>query len=259
MSSAFETAFTEEISEPCPDGIGVTIDGFVAYMPSHTYIFMPCCEVWTAESVNSRCAPMPVLNKNGKPRRDRDDKPMKISASKWLDRNRPVEQMAWCPGMPKLIRDRLIVDGGVIERKGVTIFNLYRPPLLKLGDATAAKPWIDHVYKIFNQDEASHIIKYLAHCVQRPGEKINHALILGSNDQGIGKDKLLEPIRHAVGPWNFHDITPTQLLGRFSGVPLSMNEQNNSVHKRRLAYCTDYSFRTYRKFLKFVRIARTSR
>jgi hypothetical protein len=228
MSLGFETAFTEEISEPIPEGIGVTIDDFVAYMPSHTYIFMPCCEIWTAASVNSRCAPMPVLNKNGKPRRGRDGKPMKISASKWLDRNRPVEQKAWCPGQAKLIHDRLVVDGGWIERKEVTVFNLYRPPLLKHGDAAAAEPWIDHMYKIFNQDDASHVIKWLAHRVQRPGEKINHGLVLGSNDQGVGKDTLLDPIRHAVGPWNFHDITPTQLLGRFNdfvkSVVLRVNE-----------------------------------
>ena len=221
MSSEFETAFTEEICEPCPEGVGVTIDDFVAYMPSHTYIFMPCCEIWTAASVNIRLAPMPVLNKNGKQRRDKDGKPMTVSAGKWLDRNRPVEQMSWCPGQPKLIRDRLIVDGGWIERKEVTVFNLYRPPLLKLGDATAAKPWIDHVNKLY-PDDASHIIKYLAHRVQRPGEKINHGLVLGSNDQGVGKDTLLDPIRHAVGPWNFHDITPTQLLGRFNSFAKSV-------------------------------------
>jgi hypothetical protein len=221
MSSEFETAFTEEISEPCPEGIGVTIDDFAAFMPSHTYIFMPCCEIWTAASVNSRCAPMPVLNKNGTPRLDGDGKPMKISASKWLDRNRPVEQMSWCPGLPKLIRDRLVVDGGWIDRKEVTVFNLYRPPLVKLGDATAAKPWIDHVNKLY-PDDASHIIKYLAHRVQRPGEKINHGLVLGSNDQGVGKDTLLDPIRHAVGPWNFHDISPTQLLGRFNSFAKSV-------------------------------------
>ena len=45
MRSGFETTFTEEISEPCPEGIGVTIYDFVAYMPSHTYIFMPCNEI----------------------------------------------------------------------------------------------------------------------------------------------------------------------------------------------------------------------
>ena len=44
--------------------------------------------------------------------------------------------------------------------------------------------------------------RWLAHRVQRPHEKINHALVLGG-EQGIGKDTLLEPVKHAVGPWNF--------------------------------------------------------
>ena len=35
---------------------------------------------------------------------------------------------------------------------------------------------------------------WMAHRVQRPHEKINHALVLGG-DQGIGKDTLLEPVQ----------------------------------------------------------------
>ena len=38
--------------------------------------------------------------------------------------------------------------------------------------------------------------------MQRPQEKINHALVLGGA-QGIGKDTLLEPLKPAIGPWNF--------------------------------------------------------
>jgi hypothetical protein len=43
--------------------------------------------------------------------------------------------------------------------------------------------------------------------VQRPQEKINHALVLGGA-QGIGKDTLLEPVKRAVGPWNFEGVSP---------------------------------------------------
>ena len=37
------------------------------------------------------------------------------------------------PVMPMLITDRLIADGGWFERKGVSCFNLYRPPTIKLA------------------------------------------------------------------------------------------------------------------------------
>jgi hypothetical protein len=54
-----------------------------------------------------------------------------------------------------------------------------------------------------------------------PQDKINHALVLGGA-QGIGKDTLLEPLKHAVGPWNFHEVSPTQLLGRFNSFAKSV-------------------------------------
>ena len=52
--------------------------------------------------------------------------------------------------------------------------------------------------------------------MQRPQEKINHALVLGGA-QGIGKDTLLEPLKYAVGPWNFLEVSPQHMLGRFNG------------------------------------------
>jgi Family of unknown function (DUF5906) len=52
--------------------------------------------------------------------------------------------------------------------------------------------------------------------VQRPAEKINHALLLGGK-QGIGKDTLIEPVKRAVGPWNTWEISPQHLFGRFNG------------------------------------------
>jgi len=65
------TDFTEEVTEPCAEGSGVTIDDFVAYMPGHVYIFTPCREVWPASSVIARLKPMPVLTKDGKPKKAR--------------------------------------------------------------------------------------------------------------------------------------------------------------------------------------------
>jgi Family of unknown function (DUF5906) len=207
--------FTEEVSNPCPEegSSGVTLDDFRAYMPMHSYIYVPCREIWPAASVNARLGRVPVLTAADKPKK-KAGKAVTISASAWLDQNQPVEQMTWCPGLPVLIRDRLVVDGGWIERADVTCFNLYRPPRIKLGDKDKAGPWLDHVRKIY-PDDADHIITWLAHRVQRPQEKINHALVLGGA-QGIGKDTLLEPVKHAVGPWNFRDVTPANLLGRFN-------------------------------------------
>jgi Family of unknown function (DUF5906) len=196
-----------------PDPTNVSLDDFYAYMPMHMYIFVPSGELWPPSSVNARVPPVA-------------DGAGKIRASLWLDRHKPVEQMTWTPGQPMIIRDRLILDGGLIEKAGVGCFNLYKPPTIKLGDLAQAGPWLDHARKVFG-DAVDHIIQWFAHRVQRPHIKINHALVLGGH-QGIGKDTLLEPVKRAVGPWNFAEVTPRHLLGRFNGfakcVILRVNE-----------------------------------
>jgi hypothetical protein len=238
MNNDFDDAFTEEISEPCPEGRGVTLDDFVAYMPTHVYIFTPCREIWTGTSVNARIQRVQILDKQGRPKRV-NGRPVTIPASRWLDQNRPVEQMTWCPGLPMLIPDRLVSDGGWIERKGVTCFNLYRPPRIKLGNSAEAGPWLEHVNKVYGPDDVRHCTRWLGHRVQVPQEKINHGLVLGG-EQGIGKDTLLEPMKHAVGPWNFHEASPTHLLGRFNSfaksVILRVNEGRDLGDANRFSF-----------------------
>src|SRR5262245_3925125 len=137
--------------------------------------------------------------------------------------------MTWAPGLPLQIPDRLISMGGWIERKNVSCFNLYRPPRIKLGDASKAKFWLDHVHRIY-PDDADHIIKWLAHRVQGPEDKINHALVLGGA-QGIGKDSILEPVKEAIGRWNFLEITPKDLLvERFNPFAKSVILRINEAH-----------------------------
>jgi hypothetical protein len=194
------------VDMPLDTAEGVSIDDFHSYMVMHSYIFAPTRELWPASSINGRISPIPV---------DEKGKPKMISASAWLDQNRPVEQMTWAPGEPMLIRNRIISDGGWIARAGVTCFNLYRPPTIELGNPAEAGPWLDHAHKVY-PNEAERIIKWLAHRVQKPAEKINHAIALGGA-QGIGKDTLLEPVKRAVGPWNFSEVSPKHMLGRFNG------------------------------------------
>ena len=184
------------------DQVGVTLADFRAYMPEHKYIFTPARELWPAASVNAR------LGTVG----EGDDV---VKANLWLDQNQAVEQMTWMPGESMLIRDRLISHGGWIERKGVTCFNLYKPPTITLGDAAEAGRWIEHVHRVYPA-EAEHIIAWLAHRVQRPAEKVNHALLL-QGAQGTGKDTIIQGVINAVGPWNCQEVSPAQLLGRFNG------------------------------------------
>ena len=196
------------------DEAAVRLEDFVAYMQSHDYVYMPAGDFWPAARVDARLTPIPLFDKSGKPIVNDKGIQKAVLASAWLAKHAPVEQMTWAPGLPQLVRDKLISDGGWIDRKGATVLNLYRPPV-EPGDATKAEPWLAHLRKIY-PDEADHIIAWLAHRVQRPEQKINHGLVLGGL-QGIGKDTMLEPVKHAVGPWNFAEISPQQALGRFNG------------------------------------------
>src|SRR5262245_55360039 len=104
-----------------------------------------------------------------------------------------------------------MAEGGWIPKPGARVFNQYSPPTVVPGDATEATKWVDHVRKVY-PDDADHIINWVAHRVQFPGVKLNHAPVLGGN-HGVGRDTILEPVKHAVGPWNFQEVNPQQVLG----------------------------------------------
>jgi hypothetical protein len=204
----------------------VSLSDFWADMRSYRYIFEPTGDTWPASSVDARLAPVPVAG----------DKP--IPASKWIAANRAVEQITWDPGSLRIIKDRLTLEGGWIDHPGAAVFNLYRAPTIQLGDPAKAQPWIDHVFKVY-PDEGEHIIKWLAHRRQRPGEKVNHAIVLGG-DMGVGKDSIVEPVKRAVGNWNCSEVTPKQVLGRFNSfvrsVILRINEARDLGDFDRFAF-----------------------
>jgi len=203
----------------------LSLEDFYAYMPAHNYIFIPTRELWPAGSVNGRVAS--VEGAGGK-----------IMPAAWLDQNRPVEQMIWHPEEPQIVEDRVLDAAGWVEHIGARVFNVYRPPNIVGGDPSKATPWIDHVYRIY-PDAAWHIIRWLAQRIQHPGQKINHALVLGGA-QGIGKDTLLEPVKVGVGPWNWAEISPQQMLGRFNGwckaVVVRINEARDLGDHDRFAF-----------------------
>ncbi|WP_298691759.1 primase-helicase family protein [uncultured Sphingomonas sp.] len=194
---------------------GVTFDDFYAYMPAHNYIFAPSREMWPATSVNARLPMVPMRQSDGSPVLDDEGRAKKMKATTWLDQNQPVEQMTWSPAHPMIVENRLISEGGWIERPGCSCFNQYRPPVVKPGNPNDVALWKEHIIRVY-PDNADHIINWLAHRVQRPGEKINHAIVLGGN-QGVGKDSMLEPVKYAVGPWNVSEVAPSTIMGNYHG------------------------------------------
>jgi hypothetical protein len=207
-----------------PSGL-IVLENFYAYLPQHEYIFIVTSKMWPASSINSKFPPVG----------EGDDA---ISASRWLDQNRSVEEITWAPGLPMIIEGKLISSSGFIDGPGCATFNKYRPPNIKLGDAEKAGKWLDHVALLYPED-IDHIIRWFAHRVQRPQEKINHALLI-IGPQGIGKDTMLYPVKQAVGTWNVQEILPPALLGRFNGFTQCVILCVNEVHD--LGDVNRYSF-----------------
>lgn len=162
-------------------------------MPQNLYVYIPTLEFWPATVIDKRIAK---------------------KTSTWICQKRGVEQVTWAPGEPQIITDRIVSKGGFVSGPGNRIFNLYLAPPQTGGNGDV-QPWLDHIMRIY-PDDRQHIVHWCAHCAQHPDIKINHALVLGGN-MGVGKDTMIEPLRRAVGHWNFHDVSPQRMLGQFNG------------------------------------------
>jgi hypothetical protein len=200
----------------------IGLEDFYAVPESHQFIYMPTRAHWPKESVDSILPPVQMPYK-------RNGKFVKLKPSAWLKQFRRVEQITWAPGLPEIIEDKLISDGGWKKRPGAHGLNLYQPPTITYGDAAQAEPWVKHLEMLYPED-AEDITNWCAHRVQHPSVKINHALVMGGG-QGIGKDWLLQALKLAVGAWNFHEISPTDLLTQYTpfvkAVVLRMNEAHD--------------------------------
>jgi len=197
-----------------------TVTDLYMLKTTHTYIDAVTRDLWPAATVDAVLPPVVVGV--------RDGKRVALKASKWVDQNQVVDQMTWMPGQPMVVEDCYVAAGGLVQHPGRRVFNTYLAPRPSAsGDPGKADPWVDHVRKLFPESWLR-IAQWLAHRLVLPHVKINHAVVLGSLIQGIGKDALLEPVIKAVGRWNCHEVSPSQLMGRFNGflkaVILRVNE-----------------------------------
>jgi hypothetical protein len=82
----------EDVGAKAPVGvIGVSLDDFLAHMPTHTYIFRPTRDMWPASSVNVRMGYIPVVDNTGQPILDANGEQKRVPAARWLDKHRPED------------------------------------------------------------------------------------------------------------------------------------------------------------------------
>jgi hypothetical protein len=163
---------------------------FYAYLPAHDYIHRPTGMHWPAASLDG------TVGKDSRMA---------------LDLTHPVHLESWAPGFPERFQYAQL-DETRPRAAESWVYNYYQAPRVPRisGDI---QPWLDLVHKLYPSD-AEHIIRYFADAVQNPGRKTNHALVLGSEVHGIGKDSMLRPLKWAVGERNYASINPAEIFDK---------------------------------------------
>lgn len=119
--------------------------------------------------------------------------PRRIEASICFDENRQAK------GAKSLVGVTYAAGADVlVAREGLVYGNRWRDarPAPVAGDVT---PWLQHLHRMVPVEyEREHLLNVLAHKVQFPAHKINHAVLMGGHP-GSGKDTLLAPFFWAIG------------------------------------------------------------
>ena len=79
--------------------------------------------------------------------------------------------------------------------------------------------FLEHLGYILDNDETAieHVLNFLAHLLQRPQERIGHALLITSEAKGIGKSTLGTVVRRLVGEQNSRVAQTKDLKSSFDG------------------------------------------
>ena len=117
----------------------------------------------------------------------------KVEASISFDENRQAKGAKALVGITYAAGESILV-----ARDGFVYGNRWRDarPAPVAGDVSL---WLKHVERMVPIDfEREHLLNALAHKVQFPTHKINHAILMGGN-HGSGKDTLFAPFFWAIG------------------------------------------------------------
>ena len=182
----------------------VPIDRFVYFAPGNVFIYRPTFTQWIAAAVDAAVSP---VNVDGKI----------VSASDWLKQNMLASSMTKNPALDEdFVKDFDCSNGELFASSGGAVYNSYRKSTIHLGDSSLAKPFVNHIFKVFNKTgDADQFLDYMAHRVQKPWEKPRFALLIAGS-QGVGKDTAVEFCVPAIGGWNISNIEPSSLESAFN-------------------------------------------
>jgi hypothetical protein len=120
-----------------------------------------------------------------------------------------AERIEFLPGKEEITHDE----------DACRVLNLWRPPPWKEHDNPEPGLFLDHLVYLFGDDQVAvdHVLDYLAHLVQRPWERIGHALLITSEAKGIGKSTFGNIVRRLVGEQNSRVAQTKDLKSQFDG------------------------------------------
>lgn len=135
-----------------------------------------------------------------------------------------VDKLDYAPKMPAVFNERGVIYG-----------NSWSDVSELQGEPGDAKYWLEHFEVIgWGAEKKKHMLQHMAFTLRHPEQKINHMLVLGS-DEGCGKDFLLYPLVKALGD-NATTISGDELLENFNDYLLGtkfllVNETELADHK----------------------------
>lgn len=121
-----------------------------------------------------------------------------------------AERIEFLPGQSEVTHDA----------DGCRVLNLWRPPTWHVSnDATEPTLFLRHLAYLLddNQGAIEHVLNFVAHIVQRPQERVGHALLITSEAKGIGKSTLGSVVRKLVGEQNSRVAQAKDLKSPFDG------------------------------------------
>lgn len=133
----------------------------------------------------------------------------------WFNENMvKFDGEVFLPQKSEFVEDVTLVEGRLVRSAGVRMLNSWGGVREPVGEVGSAQMWVDHVGQAF-PDDADWIMDWLAWNIQKPGKKINHALVMVSRE-GIGKDALLHPMAWGLGRAFNGDVSFSRLFGDFN-------------------------------------------
>ena len=128
------------------------------------------------------------------------------TAADWIkwEARAEVDSITYAPGQPPILNDNQLNTwpGWGVEPKA--------------GDVSLFLKLFNHLTEGMKPEHRKWLLQWLAYPIQRPGAKMNTAVVMWSVEKGVGKSLLGFTMRELYGKANFCDVSRTDLEGAFN-------------------------------------------